>query len=250
MRKILCSLFIVSLLALPGAMSAQGFGDLVNQAKQLNGSNKSGAGNPFNNVSNTDATSALREALQVGTKNAAGKLSVQNGYFGNSLIKIPMPPEASKVEKTMRGMGMGSQVDQAVLAMNRAAEDAATKAVPIFIDAITHMSIQDGLSILRGGNDAATQYLKTKTNAALTIAFTPVIKEALGKVDATKYWSDIFNTYNQLPMVKKVNPDLIAYVTERALNGLFVTVAQEEAKIRTDPAAQVTDLLKKVFGSH
>ena len=113
------------------------------------------------------------------------------------------------------------------------------------------MSIQDALSILNGGNDAATQYLKSKTNAELTKAFKPVIQQSLDKVNATKYWATVFNTYNGLPTTfKKVNPDLPGYVTERALNGVFVYLAQEEAKIRKDPAAQVTDLLKKVFGSH
>lgn len=203
------------------------------------------------NLSNADITEGLKQALQVGTQNAAGRLSAVNGYLGNSLIKIVLPPEASSVESTMREFGMGTYVDKAITSMNRAAEDAASKAVPIFVNAITQMTIQDGLSILQGSNDAATQYLKTKTTASLTAAFTPVIKESLGKVDATKYWSQVFTLYNRLPTTRnKINPDLVSYVTDRALNGLFVTIAQEEGKIRVDPAAQVTDLLKKVFGSH
>ena len=135
--------------------------------------------------------------------------------------------------------------------MNRAAEDASGKALQIFIDAITSMSIQDGMNILKGGNDAATQYLKSKTTVALTKAFRPVIEQSLDKVHATEYWSDVFTTYNKLPTTfNKVNPDLPAYVTERALNGVFVYIADEEAKIRTNPAARVTDLLKKVFDQH
>jgi len=146
-------------------------------------------------------------------------------------------------------VGMGSYVDDAILSMNRAAEDASTKALDIFVDAIKNMSIQDAASILSGGDNAATEYLKAKTTASLTAAFRPIIQQSLDKVNATKYWATVFNTYNELPTTfKKVNPDLPAYVTERALNGVFVYIAKEEAKIRKDPAAQVTNLLKKVFG--
>jgi hypothetical protein len=135
--------------------------------------------------------------------------------------------------------------------MNRAAEDASTKALDIFVNAIRDMSIEDGLKILQGKDDAATQYLKAKTTEALKLAFRPVIKESLDKVHATEYWADVFNVYNALPTTfKKVNPDLPSYVTERALNGVFVYIAEEEAKIRKDPAARATDLLRKVFGSN
>jgi hypothetical protein len=133
--------------------------------------------------------------------------------------------------------------------MNRAAEDAAGKAVPIFVNAITTMSVQDGITIVRGGNGAATNYLRNRTTAELTSAFRPVIQNSLNKVNATKYWTEVFTVYNRLPTTRnKINPDLTAYVTERALNGLFVTIADEENKIRNNPAARVTDLLKKVFG--
>lgn len=230
------------------------FGDLLNKAKSAaNDFNKNHSGNNSQDASfsNTDAVAALKEALKIGTQNASGKLHTINGYFGNQLIKIVMPPEAQKVERALRSIGMGDQVDKAILSMNRAAEDAAIKAAPIFVNAITTMSIQDGISIVRGGQGAATNYLKGKTNAQLTNAFRPVIQQSLGKVNATKYWSEIFTIYNRLPTtVNKVNPDLTAYVTERALNGLFVTIAEEENKIRLDPAAQVTDLLRKVFGKH
>jgi hypothetical protein len=144
---------------------------------------------------------------------------------------------------------MGAQVDRAILSMNRAAEDASSKAVPIFTNAITGMSIQDGISILRGSNDAATQYLKGNTSTQLTSAFRPVIQSSLNKVNATRYWTEIVTIYNKLPTTRqKVNTDLTGYVTERALNGIFVNVAEEELKIRTNPAARITDILKKVFG--
>jgi hypothetical protein len=201
-------------------------------------------------LSQSEIAAGLKQALQVGAKNATNKVSAVNGFFGNALIKILMPPEAKKVEHTLREIGLGEQVDNAILSMNRAAEDASSKALQIFIDAITSMTIEDGLAILKGKNDAATQYLKNKTTAKLTAAFRPVIQESLDKVNATKYWAIVFNTYNELPTTyNKVNPDLPGYVTERALNGVFVYIADEEAKIRLNPAARVTDLLKKVFGS-
>jgi hypothetical protein len=222
--------------------------DYVNDAQHAVGTfskkNKSSGA-----LTESDITAGLKQALQIGAQNATNKVSVANGFFGNALIKVLMPPEVKKVETTLRQIGMGSQVDKMILTMNRAAEDASGKAVPIFVNAITSMSIQDAMSILKGGNDAATQYLKSKTTASLTAAFRPVVAQSLDKVNATKYWADVFNIYNDLPTTfRKVNPDLTGYVTERALNGLFVYIADEESKIRLNPAARVTDLLKKVFG--
>jgi hypothetical protein len=154
------------------------------------------------------------------------------------------------VESTLRSFGFGQVVDKAILSMNRAAEDAAGKAAPIFINSIKSMNIQDGINILKDGNGAATAYLRNSTTAALTQAFRPVIQNSLSKVGATAYWGDVMKIYNGLPTTRnKINPDLTAYVTERALNGLFVSIADEEAKIRTNPAARVTDLLNKVFGA-
>lgn len=211
------------------------------------GKSKGGSGG----LSQSEITEGLKQALQVGAKNATGKVSAVDGFFGNAMIKVLMPPEAQKVERTLREVGMGSLVDKAILSMNRAAEDASKKALPIFGNAITSMTIQDGITILKGSNDAATQYLKSKTTSPLTTAFKPVIEESLDKFNATKYWAEVFNAYNALPTTfKKVNPDLPGYVTERALNGIFVYVADEESKIRLNPAARVTDLLKKVFGSN
>ncbi len=228
--------------------AAQGFGGLINKAnKALGGINNTGQGS--SNITNNEAVAGLKEALKIGAQNASGRLSSVNGFFGNQIIKILMPPEAKKVETTLRSVGMGSYVDKAILAMNRAVEDAAGKAVPIFVNAITTMSVQDGITIVRGGNGAATNYLRNKTTGELTNAFRPVIQNSLNKVNATKYWTDVFTVYNRLPTTRnKINPDLTAYVTERALNGLFITIADEENKIRNNPAARVTDLLKKVFG--
>lgn len=216
-------------------------GGLLNKVKTSGGSGK---------LSNDDIVAGLKEALSVGAKNSAGKLSSLDGFFKNEAIKLLMPPEAKKVESALRSAGLGTQVDKAILSMNRAAEEASKSAAPIFVDAIKQMSFQDALGILKGADTAATSYLKGKTTSALTTSFRPVIEEALKKTDATKYWKDVFETYNKLPTtLKKINPDLPGYVTDKALYGMFIQVAEEEKKIRKDPAARVSDILKKVFGS-
>lgn len=199
-------------------------------------------------LSNDDIISGLKEALRVGTDSSTKKLSKLDGFFGDAAIKILMPEEAKKVEKTLRSFGMGSLVDKAILSMNRAAEDAAKGVGDIFWNAIKQMSIKDGLQILRGGDFAATDYLKTNTTKVLTEKFRPVIDASLTKVDATKYWKDVFTAYNKFSS-SPVNTDLNAYVTEKALGGLFYNIGLQEQKIRKDPAAQVTDILKKVFSS-
>lgn len=226
---------------------AQTFKDLLGTIQK--GSTGNANGPSGNNLSNTQVVSGLKEALRIGANNAAGKLSATDGFFRNAAVKILMPPEVQQVERTLRSVGMGSVVDKAILSMNRAAEDAAKQAAPIFVNAITSMSLQDGFSILNGGNNAATNFLKGRTTSALTTAFRPVISRSLDKVGATSMWNTVFSTYNRLPLVaKKVNPDLSGYVVEKALEGMFFSIAQEEMKIRTDPAAQVTNLLKQVFG--
>ena len=197
-------------------------------------------------LSNDDIINGLKEALRVGTDSSSQKLGKLAGFFGDAAIKILMPAEAQKVEKTLRSVGMGSLVDKAVLSMNRAAEDAAKGVGNIFWNSIKQMSITDGLQILKGSDTAATGYLKKTTTAELTTKFRPVIDSSLKKIDATKYWNDVFSAYNLA--VKKINPDLSGYVTEKALSGLFYNIALQEQKIRKDPAAQVTDILKKVFG--
>lgn len=214
-----------------------------------------GIKNPLNKLfgktkglTNDDVVAGLKEALSVGTERGTKQLSAVDGFFGNAALKILMPEEAKKVEQKLRSVGLGKQVDQAILSMNRGAEDAAKSAAPIFINAVKQMSIQDAMGILRGGDNAATNYLKSKTTAQLTEAFRPVIETSLKKVDATKYWNTVFTTYNQFSR-DKVNTDLTAYVTERALTGIFVQLAAEEMKIRRDPVARTTDILKKVFAN-
>lgn len=238
----------IGMLGLNHEVQAQrkgGLGDWLKKAEDQIGG-KSGKGQDF---TNKEAVSALKEALEIGSRKATERLSQPNGFFGNTLIKILLPPEARQVEATLRRVGMGKYVDEAILAMNRAAEDASSKAVPLFVEAIKGMSVTDGISIVKGGDGAATRYLESRTSAQLSREFRPVIDQSLSRVRATQYWRELFEVYNRLPTTRTpVNPDLSAHVTEKALEGLFKTIAQEENKIRQDPAAQVSGLLKKVFG--
>jgi hypothetical protein len=222
------------------SVNAQNVNDLLNKV-----TNKNGVA-----LGKDDIANGLKEALNAGVQKGTQQLSATDGFFKNAAVKILMPPEAVKAEKTLRDMGLGKQVDDAILSMNRAAEDAAKSAAPVFVNAIKQMSIQDAANILKGNDTAATGYLHAKTSDQLTVAFKPIIQQSLGKTDATKYWNTVFSTYNKIPFVKKVNTDLDAYVTERALTGIFYQVAQEEKNIRKNPVSQTTDLLKKVFGKN
>lgn len=230
-------------------LNAQGFKKILSGS----GDSKTGIGSILKrpsatNLSNDEIVAGLKEALSVGGSKAAQTVSAADGFFGDAAIKILMPEEAKKVEQKLRSLGMGKQVDNAILSMNRAAEDAAKSAAPIFANAVKGMSFSDALSILRGSDNAATTYLKDKTSNALTEAFRPVIEGSLEKVNATKYWNTVFTTYNKFS-TDKVNTDLNAYVTEKALAGIFYQLAQEEASIRKDPVARTTEILKKVFGN-
>lgn len=200
-------------------------------------------------MSTNTVAAGLKEALSKGVQNGTAKLSAVDGFFKDAAIKILLPPEAQKVEKTLRNVGMGSLVDSAILSMNRAAEDAAKGAAPIFVNAIKEMSIQDAWGLLKGGDTSATNYLRVKTTSPLTTAFKPVIETSLAKVNATKHWTSLVTAYNKIPLVTKINPDLSSFVTEKALGGIFYQVGQEEKSIRQDPLARTTDLLKSVFGS-
>ncbi|MCS7073377.1 MAG: DUF4197 domain-containing protein [Bacteroidia bacterium] len=201
-------------------------------------------------LSNSDIIAGLKEALNVGTNNAVVKLSATDGYFLDRLVKIPFPPEAENAKNVLIQLGMESTVNDFVLKLNRAAEDAAPEAKQIFLDAILAMTIQDGNAILRGDSIEATRYLQNKTSNQLASLFKPKIQASLEEVGAQQLWADLTSKYNSLPLVQPVNTDLAAYTTDRALAGLFIKVGQEETKIRKDPAARVTDLLKKVFGNN
>lgn len=200
------------------------------------------------NITQAEAVQGLKEALRVGTDSSTYHLGLLDGFFGDDMIKILMPPEAQKVEKTLRDVGMGGVVDKAVLSMNRAAEDASKYVGDIFVNAIQQMTIQDAFGILRGGDRAATDYLKRTTSDQLTVAFKPIISKSLQFTNATKYWKEVFSIYNRFSSTP-VNTDLTAYVTQKTLDGLFYHIGLEEQNIRKDPAARVTEILKKVFGN-
>jgi hypothetical protein len=200
-------------------------------------------------LTNEEVIRGLREALSFGSKNAASMASKVDGFYKNPRIKIPFPPEAQRVKETAEKIGLQDQVDKFVMTLNRAAEEAAKEAAPIFLDAVKGLTIKDGFEILNGPNDAATSYLRSKTSGPLKSRFSPIVGRAIEKVQVTKYWKPLASKYNAVPGVTPVNTDLNAYVTEKAIAGLFKLVANEEKKIRSNPAARVTDLLKKVFGS-
>ena len=194
-----------------------------------------------------EVANGLKEALIKGISNGSQEASKVNGFLGNPKIKIPFPPDVQKVEDKLRSIGLDKQVDQFVETLNRGAEEAAKEARPIFVSAIRSMTIQDAWDILKGEDNAATQYLQRTTSSQLRSKFKPVISNALDKTNATKYYGDIINTYNKIPLVDDVDPDLENYATQKALDGLFFLIANEEKKIREDPVARTTDLLKKVF---
>ena len=203
-------------------------------------------------LTNTEVISGLKEALTVGIKNSVSLTSVTDGFLKNQEIRLPFPEDAIKVKQKAIEWGLNGQVDKFETTLNRAAEDATKTALPIFVDAITNMSIQDGFSILKGGDGAATKFLRDNTTSKLVAAFSPKVAESISKVKLTEYWNPIITKYNSAMSIiggQQLNPDLNAYVTERAITGLFKLVEKEENKIRKDPAARVSDILRKVFGS-
>jgi hypothetical protein len=245
MKKIILTIiFIPTILAVNAQIKLPGgnVGNTLNNAANI----ASGKGG---NLSESEIAKGLKEALDVGTKNAVGAVSKTDGFFKNPKVKIPFPPEVKKVETAVRKVGMNKPADDFVVALNRAAEDAAKSATPIFGDAVKNMTLSDAKAILKGNETAATEYMKGKTSAELATKFKPIVQASMQKVQVTKYWNPIATKYNQLPMTQKVNPDLEKYVTEKAIEGLFKMIAEEEIKIRKDPAARVSDLLKSVFGS-
>ena len=199
-------------------------------------------------ISQYEAANGIKEALGQGLNKTVSQLNYTDGFF-KSAYKILLPPEAQKIENTLRNLGLNSLVDKAILSINRGAEDAAGKATPIFIDAIRSMTLTDAINLVRGGDTSATHFFREKTTSKLFAAFTPVIKTSLDNVDATKYYGDMVSRYNNFPTtIKKLNPDLASYVTVRATDALFTLIAKEELNIRANPVARTTDLLKKVFG--
>lgn len=234
-----CSFFAFTLL-LSACTSTQ-----INQA--LSEVNKAvGSEKP---LTTAEVGEGLKEALISGISKGSDQLSMMDGYLKNPQIKIPFPPDVKKVEDKLRQLGLGADVDRFITTLNRGAEDAAKEAKPIFVAAIKQMTINDAWGILKGEDNAATNYLQRTTTTELKSKFKPVIQNSLDKVGAAKYYTDLVNTYNKIPFIEKVNPNLNEYATDLAIQGLFIQIVKEEKNIRKDPAARATDLLKRVFGT-
>jgi len=234
MRRGATALLSIGLLALTGSPASAQFDQLFRR--------------PASGLSDTKIGDGLKQALQVGTEKAVSLTGKTDGYFANAAIKILMPERLHMVEQGLRAVGQGAQIDDFVLSMNRAAERAAPGAKKIFWDAIGAMSFEDARRILQGPGNAATSYFKDKTTDQLTSAFTPVVSSAMSEVGVTRHYKDLVGTAQSLPFVNVSAFDLDHYVVGKALDGLFHVVAEEEQKIRTNPAARVTPLLKEVFG--
>jgi hypothetical protein len=198
-------------------------------------------------LSTEEVAQGLKQALENGTNKGAESASKVDGFFKNPKIRIPLPPEMQRVENTLRQVGLGAEVDRFVLNLNRAAEKAAIEAKPIFIGAIRSLTIQDAWNILRGEQDAATQFLRRTTYNELRGKFQPIVESALNSVNVTRYYDDIARNYNRIPGVTKINDDLNDFATSKAIDGLFILIAEEEANIRQNPAARTTELLRRVF---
>ncbi|KEO73085.1 DUF4197 domain-containing protein [Anditalea andensis] len=199
-------------------------------------------------LSDRDVSNGLKEALVQGISTGSEKASAEDGFFRNERIRIPLPEDLRRVESTMRQLGLGNEVDRVILTINRGAENAAREALPIFVSAIRQLTVDDAWSILRGDQDAATTYLRRTTSDQLTALFMPRVQESLEKVGATRYYSDLVRAYNALPTTsRKVDPDLNQYVTDRAIDGLFTLVAEEERNIRENPLQRTSALMRRVF---
>lgn len=198
-------------------------------------------------IGNLDIASGLRQALDMGIDKQVAKLTKENGFFKNELVKILLPKELQKVDKTLRDVGLGNLADEGLRVLNRAAEDAVGEATPIFINAVRGITFNDAKTILLGNDNAATQYLTNSTKTALYAKFNPVIKKSFEKVGADKIWKNLITKYNSIPLTNNVNPDLTDYVTQEALNGVYTMIAVEEKEIRTKVSSRTTDLLRKVF---
>ncbi len=236
MKKIIYPLSAIILFGFTGCSELQ---QVANQLPNV--LNESGQ------IGQNQIANALKQALNQGVDKQVTKLTKTNGFYNNSLVKIGLPSELQQVEKTLRSVGLGSLADEGVKALNRAAENAVKEATPIFADAITSMTISDATNILMGDKNAATQYLQKSTSKALYNKFNPVIEQSFSKVGADKIWANIIKQYNNIPLVKKINPDLTDYVTQEALNGVYTMIEQEELNIRSKTSSRTTDLMKSVF---
>lgn len=198
-------------------------------------------------LDNQTIGNGLKQALDFGIDKQVTKLTAKDGFYKNQLVKIALPAELQKVDKTLRSIGLSKLADEGIKALNRAAEDAVSEATPIFVNAVREITFTDVKNILLGTDNAATQYLEGKTNTALYDKFNPVIQNSFAKVGADQIWTNLITRYNALPLTADVNPDLTDYVTQQALQGVYKMIAVEEKQIRTKTASRTTDLLRRVF---
>lgn len=240
MKLKIFSLAVIGLLAFNG--HAQGLKDALNKGKSAVTGAKSGS------LTNEEVVKGLKEALSIGAQKSAEAAAQVDGFYKNPKIFIPWPAEAKTMRDKLVKLGMEKKVEEFETSLNRAAEEASKEAFNILVDAVKGMSVGDGFAILNGGDTAATHYLREKTFDPLKVKFSPIVKTAIEKVNVTAYWNPLVTTYNKIPGVAKQNPDLQDYVTTKAINGLMILISEQEAKIRNDAAAQVSDLLRKVFG--
>ncbi|WP_431136222.1 DUF4197 domain-containing protein [Psychroserpens mesophilus] len=231
MRKLLAFVLILNLTACAELQS------VVDQLPQQTGSV----------LTNADMAAGLRQALDLGIDKQVSKLTQTDGFFKNELVKILLPEELQKVDKGLRDIGLGNLADEGLKVLNRAAEDAVKEATPIFVNAVKGITFNDAKTILLGSDNAATQYLTSKTQTELYNKFKPVINNSFSKVGADQIWSNLINKYNAIPFTNNVNPDLTDYVTGEALKGVYTMIAVEEKEIRTKVSSRTTDLLRKVF---
>ena len=231
--------FLILLILFPVISNAQ-FKNILKKSSET-------ATGILNKNGKVDIAAGLKEALNKGITEQVSKLTQVDGFYKNELVKIVMPEELSKVDKTLRKLGMGSLADDGIKALNRAAEDAVKVATPVFVNAIKNIKIADAKTILMGNKNAATTYLQQSTNKELYTKFLPVVQQSIGKVGADKIWNGIIQKYNTVPLVSKINPDLNDYVTNKALEGVFKMIAIEEKNIRTDLQSRTSTVLKKVF---
>ena len=198
-------------------------------------------------IGNEEIAMGLREALDKGIDKQVTKLTKEDGFYRNELVKILLPEELQKVDRTLRDVGLGNLADEGIKVLNRAAEDAVSEATPIFINAVKEITFADTKNILLGSDDAATLYLKGSTQTALYDKFNPIIKNSFQRVGADQIWSNLITRYNNLPLTNNVNPDLTDYVTQEALSGVYTMIALEEKEIRTNVTSRTTAILRKVF---
>lgn len=242
MVQVMIAVVVVFGMILPSLVLASGLDGFLKNIQDVVG------GGQEKGLSNSTIVDGLKEALEIGTDNAVGAVSRLDGYYGNPDIKILLPEQVQRVEGLLRGVGYGETIDAFEQSMNRAAEKAAPEAKQYFVSAIKEMSFEDAQKILKGGDNAATLYFEEKTRGSLLERFKPIVDQSMSEVGVTRYYQDLAGKVKTIPFAGALSFDLNDYVTNKSLDGLFTMVASEEAKIRHNPSARVTDLLKTVFG--